>query len=55
MINTTLQPFIPDGWTIESHDSMGEIEHCFELYVDKTQAKGIEGNKLREIKNRHYS
>ena len=48
-INTSQKPFIPGGWTVESHDTLGEIDlKDIELYLDPEQSKGIEGNKLRK-------
>jgi len=50
-IDTTKQPSIPNGWTIESHDtSLGKINlKDIELYLDDSQKDGyIEGYKLRE-------
>ena len=52
LIDTTKQPKIPDGWTIESHNtSLGKIDPTkIELYWDDEQKNGkhIEGNKLLE-------
>ena len=45
-------PFTPNGWTVEEHNKMGQIEwnsEKIELYLSKGQKnKWIEGNKLRK-------
>ncbi len=48
-IDTSKNPFIPDGWTVEEHIKGGKIDlKDIELYLDPKQSTGIEGNKLRE-------
>lgn len=52
LINTSAPPFIPEGWSVEEHTGMGEIElkpGYFGLYVNDQQKNAyIEGNKLRK-------
>jgi hypothetical protein len=48
-IDTSQNPFIPGGWTVEEHIKGGKIDlKDIELYLDPEQSTGIEGNKLRE-------
>lgn len=53
MINTTKQPFIPDGWTVESHDtSLGKFEwnpQEVSLHLEPEQEKScLVGTELQK-------
>jgi len=61
IIDCDADPFLPQGWKVESHKKMGQFEWDatkVALYLDEGQQGGkcIEGNKLRkklEAKNVH--
>lgn len=53
LIDCDADPFVPDGWTVESHAKGGQIvfdRTKIKLYLSKAQEKGktVEGNKLRK-------
>ncbi len=53
VIDCDVDPFVPEGWTVESHKKSGLFKwdaSKIELYLSKNQqrSKYIQGNKLRE-------
>jgi len=53
LIDCDADPFVPDGWAVESHAKGGQLmfdRAKIRLYLSKAQEKGkpVEGNKLRK-------